>query len=319
MNKRITVFLLTLALAVGCSIGAFAASFKDVKDPSWYSESVNYVVEKGYMAGMSKDNFAPNGLVTRAQLTQILYAAENKPEVSGTSSFSDVPSTGKWYSSAILWGANNKIVAGYPDKTFRPNQAVTREQLVSVMYKYAIYHNYAEESDGGAMGLAGFPDGDKVASYARPGMLWAVQNGIISGTDKGLEPQGYATRAQMAVIIRAFMTNIVDKQSGSDDDSKDDEKKDDGEEPAPSPSVKPDDPDKDEPAPSPSVKPDDPDDEPAPSPSVKPDDPSEDEGPLVPADSGSGGGNGDGSGGGNGGGSHGSSSGGEDEGPLVRA
>lgn len=280
MKRKLTVFLLILALAVGCSVGAFAASFKDVKDPSWYSDAVNFVVEKGFMAGMSKDTFGPDGLVTRAQLTQILYAAEEKPEATGTSSFTDVPTKGKWYSDAVLWGAANKIVAGYPDKTFRPNQAVTREQLVSVLYKYAIFKEYAEEMDGGAMGLAGFPDGDKVASYARPGMLWAVTNSIISGTNKGLEPQGFATRAQMAVIIRAFVTNVVEKQSGSEDDPKEDE----GEEPAPSPSVKPDDPSEDEPAPSPSVKPDDPsEDDPSPSPSVKPDDPSEDEGPMVPA------------------------------------
>lgn len=298
MNRKLTVFLLTLALAVSCSVSVFASSFKDVKDPSWYSESVNYAVEKGYMAGMSSDTFAPNGLVTRAQLTQILFAAEGKPSVKAESSFTDVPSSGKWYSDAILWGAENKIVAGYPDKTFRPNQPVTREQLVSVIYKYAIFKELAEETDGGAMGLAGFPDGDKVASYARPGMLWAVHNGIISGTNKGLEPQGVATRAQMAVIIRAYVTNIVDKQSGSEDDPKEDEEKE-GEEPAPSPSVKPD---------------DSSEEEPAPSPSVKPDEPEEDEGPVVPAEPGNSGGNGQGNGNGQGG-----NSAGEDEGPMVPA
>lgn len=238
MNRKLTVFLLTAAMMVSCSVSVFAASFKDVKDPSWYSESVNYVVEKGYMAGMSEEIFAPDTLVTRAQLTQILYAAENKPDVTGKSVFTDVPTTGKWYSNAILWGADSQIVAGYPDKTFRPNQAVTREQLVSVMYKYAIYKGYTEQSDGDKTVLAGFNDASQVAAYALPGMSWAVKNGIISGTQIGLEPKGYATRAQMAVIIRAFMTKVADAQK----------------------------------------------DEPAPSPSVKPDDSSEDEGPIAPAE-----------------------------------
>ena len=242
MNRKISVFLLSLVLAVSCSVSVLASSFTDVKDPSWYSESVNYVVEKGYMAGMSETIFSPNTMITRAQLTQILYAAEGKPEAKGESTFSDVPSTGKWYSSAILWGVANSIVAGYPDKTFRPNQAVTREQLVSVMYKYAIYKKYAEQKDGGAMGLAGFPDGDKVADFARPGMLWAVQSGIISGTKIGLEPKGFATRAQMAVIIRAFMTKVAEPSSEGDEDEE-----------QPVPSEKPD-------KPSPSVNPSTPDD-----------------------------------------------------------
>lgn len=250
MNRKLVTVLLTLALAVSCSVSVFAASFKDVKDPSWYSESVNYVVKEGYMAGMSEDTFAPNGLVTRAQLTQILFAAEGKPEVKGESSFTDVPSTGKWYSSAILWGAKNAIVAGYPDKTFRPNQAVTREQLVSVMYKYAIFKEYAEANDGGAMGLAGYSDADQVASYARPGMLWAVQNKIVSGTNVGLEPKGFATRAQMAVIIKAFMTNVAKGEETPDDSKNEDESgenKDGNEDPAdPSPSVNPSAPSEDE-------------------------------------------------------------------------
>ena len=74
VNRKLVTVLLTLAMAVSCSASVFAASFQDVKDPSWYSEAVNYVVKEGYMAGMSEDTFAPNGLVTRAQLTQILYA-----------------------------------------------------------------------------------------------------------------------------------------------------------------------------------------------------------------------------------------------------
>ena len=225
MKRKIPVFILTLCLAFSCSVGALAATFKDVKDPSWYSDSVTYAVDNGYMAGMGHDLFAPSGLVTRAQLTQILYAAEGKPETDLQTPFVDVPTDGKWYSDAVLWGADNKIVAGYPDKAFRPNQPVTREQLVSVIYKYAIYKKYAEENDGGAMGLAGFSDGSTVASYARPGMIWAVQNGIISGTKVGLEPKGNATRAQMAVIIRAFMTKVANQDPKEDEPAPSDETK----------------------------------------------------------------------------------------------
>lgn len=202
-------------------MSALASGFKDVKAPSWYSNSVSYAVENGYMAGMGNDMFAPEGLVTRAQLTQILYATEEKPEVKEVSPFTDIPTSGKWYSSAVLWGAEKGIVAGYPDKAFRPNQPVTREQLVSVMYKYAAFKKYIDKNDSGAMGLAGFSDADKVANYARPGMLWAVQNGIISGTKIGLEPKGVATRAQMAVIIHAFITKVAEPAKDSNNSGKD--------------------------------------------------------------------------------------------------
>ena len=210
MKKHILSLLVATAF-VFCSllqVGA-ATVFRDVKDPSWYSESVQYVVSHGYMTGVGNDQFSPDTSVTRAQLVQILYAAEKKPSHRENARFSDVPVTGKWYSSAVYWGAEHKIVAGYPDQTFRPDQAVSREQLVSVLYKYAVYKEKATENDGAAMGLAGFKDHDQVADYARPGMLWAVQNGIIAGTKIGLEPKSPATRAQMAVIIRALMERII--------------------------------------------------------------------------------------------------------------
>ena len=253
MYRKLTVFILITALAVCCAFGALASSFTDVKDPSWYSSSVDYVVEHGYMEGVGNHLFAPNTLVTRAQLTQILYAAESKPEVDSVSPFTDVPSIGKWYSSAVIWGAKEKLVAGYPDKSFRPNQAVTREQLVSVMYKYAQFKNFEKASDGGAMGLAGYPDEDQIASYARPAMLWAVQKGIISGTNIGLEPKGPATRAQMAVIIRAFMTKYSDAEPSE------------GEDDSPAPSEKP----------APSTDP---------APSISPNPSEEDETPITPSE-----------------------------------
>ena len=179
--------------------------FKDVpKSGKWYSEAVSYAAQKGYMTGTGDNNFDPNGKVTRAQIAQILYAAEGKPTSFGNASFADVPNN-KWYSKAVIWAANSGIVSGYPDKTFRPNVEITREQMVAIMYKYTQMKGYDDAQNGD---LSKFGDQNKISKYAIPGMKWAVGHGVISGTNKGIEPKGNATRAQVAVILQSYDKNV---------------------------------------------------------------------------------------------------------------
>ena len=171
----------------------------------WYSEAVYYADEKGYMKGTGNNMFEPQKPVTRAQIAQILYARDEKPEVKEKAKFSDVPEK-QWYTDAVAWAASKQIVAGYPDNTFKPDKAVSREELAVMLYKYEMTKKETMKHTSDV--LAKFKDADKVQSYAVTAMEWAVANKLIGGTDKGLEPQGTATRAQIAVILMAYDKNI---------------------------------------------------------------------------------------------------------------
>lgn len=157
------------------------------------------------------DKSSPNGVVTRAQLVQILYAMENKPEVKADM-FSDVKK-GKWFWAAVNWAAANGIVSGYENGKFGPNDAVTRQQMIAILYQYAKETGANIASKGN---LAQFRDAGLLSNYAVAPMKWAVGNGIISGTKVGLEPKSSGTRAQLAVIIKSLKENVLDALSGKD-------------------------------------------------------------------------------------------------------
>ena len=183
-----------------------SASYADVNKDSghWTHLPIDYVLQKGYMQGVSEGEFAPNGTVTRAQIVQMLYAKEGKPAVSGARKFRDVAG-GKWYANAVEWASTKGVVAGYSDGTFKPEQAVTREQLVTIMYAYARYQGKDLTPSGR---LSGFSDAESVSNYAKTPMQWAIGKKIISGMGSGLEPQGRSTRAQIAVILKAYDQNV---------------------------------------------------------------------------------------------------------------
>lgn len=234
--KRFSAAIFSFIIIMATITPAFAeTTFKDVKEPSWYSDAVEYVVESGMMTGVGDNQFDPNGMVTRAQVVQILYAKEGKPKVMGTGRFLDVPSN-KWYTNAIQWSNSHGIVAGYPDQTFRPDQTVTREQLVLILYQYARFKGLdISTGTDGALRMEKYADQNQVSAYAKTAVAWALEKGIISGTDNGIEPKGTANRAQMAVIIRAFCENIEKPHSrtaenDSDDPVKSEETLEDGEE-----------------------------------------------------------------------------------------
>ena len=156
------------------------------------------------MAGISENQFSPSGTVTRGTIAQILYAAEGKPAVTKDNQFRDVASN-QWYAQAVNWAAEKKLVAGYGNGKFGPNDPVTRQQMVAIMYQYAKMKGYDTAASGD---LNGFADRNQVSSWAHDPLKWAVGHTVISGTGHGIEPNGTATRAQIAVILQAFDKNV---------------------------------------------------------------------------------------------------------------
>ena len=181
--------------------------FTDVKTGDWFYEAVQYVYDKGMMTGVSADRFAPASTTTRGMIVTILYRLENEPAVSGDLPFTDVE-RGAWYANAVAWAAANDIVNGTSATTFAPNSPITREQMATMLYRFAQYKGM--DAVTLQENLTGYPDGDQVSDYAIPAMNWAVGQGLIAGMENGtLVPQGSATRAQVATILMRFCENIM--------------------------------------------------------------------------------------------------------------
>lgn len=178
------------------------ASFTDVPDyTNWAHAGIDWAYENGVMAGIGDNQFDPNGLVTRAQTVQVLYALYGKPSVTYSNAFSDVPS-GKWYTNAVIWAADSGVAAGYSDGTFRPNDTVTRQQFAAFLYRYASYtgRDVSAQTD-----LSAFTDAGEISSYAVTSLSWANAEGYIKGSSTTtLNPKGTTTRAQMAAILMRY-------------------------------------------------------------------------------------------------------------------
>lgn len=177
-------------------------NFTDVKESDWFYKGVEYVVDKGIMSGVSENEFAPSGKLTRAMLVQMLYNMESRPACDAENAFMDVP-VGQWYTDAVIWANDEKIVSGMGDGLFAPNMEITREQMVAMLYNYAKYKGYDVTASAD---LSAFADTASVSAWAQPAMQWAVAEGYISGMgDNQLAPQGTATRAEIASVIMRFM------------------------------------------------------------------------------------------------------------------
>ena len=118
--------------------------FDDVPEGKWFSDAVYYCRDKGYMAGKGNNKFDPDGTVTRGTITQVLFAMEGKPKVAKTAEFKDVAS-GQWYADSVNWAASIGIVAGYSKDKFGPNDPITRQQLVAILYQFSKYKKYDVE------------------------------------------------------------------------------------------------------------------------------------------------------------------------------
>lgn len=188
-------------------IGMTRDAFQDVPDDAWYASYVYDIVDKGIMAGISSTEFQPDGQMTRAQAAQILYTMAGSPAVNTATRFNDV-FPGQWHYNPITWCTSSGVMAGYSSGDFLPDAAITRQQMVSVLYKYTtkILKDPASERDG----LEFFADRDSISSYARTSMQWAVARGIISGTRENgqltIQPQGVVSRAQMAIMLSSMLS-----------------------------------------------------------------------------------------------------------------
>ena len=183
--------------------------FTDVTK-NWAYPGIQYCVTHGIMGGMGDGTFAPTGTTTRAQIVQILYNLEGTPAVSGTTPFTDL--TANWYKPAILWAYQNNVVAGTSPTTFAPDQPVTREQIAVILTQY-MFHVLKMERTWTPADLSTFPDGAQVSGWAKEAVQDAVALGLINGTkapdDKVyLDPQGSATRQQVATILMNFCQNV---------------------------------------------------------------------------------------------------------------
>ena len=175
--------------------------FKDVKTTDWFYEDVAYVYNNDIMNGTAADKFEPNSTLTRAMVVTMLYRIEGEPSVSYSGTFKDVTKN-QWYTEAVEWAAKNNIVNGFDANTFGPSRAITREQLAAILYRYASYKKL-DTSHGSS--LSKFYDSDKVSSYAKDALEWAVYEGIMNGEAGNLKPTGTATRAQAAAMFHRFL------------------------------------------------------------------------------------------------------------------
>lgn len=179
--------------------------FTDVKPTDWFHTAVSHVYSEGLMAGISDTAFAPNLVTTRGMVVTILHNMEGRPAASGVT-FDDVPSD-QYYAQPVVWAAANGIVSGYGDSRFGPNDPITREQMASILYRYAVYKGYDTTTQAD---LSVFTDGDQVSSYAMEPLSWANSKGLINGVgNQLLNPRGSATRAEVASILMQFCKTVA--------------------------------------------------------------------------------------------------------------
>ena len=183
--------------------------FTDVSEKDWFYNDAMFVYKNGLMLGTSKTLFSPHGTVTRGMMATILWRMEGSLAPKGENSFTDVEA-GRWYADAITWATENGIFAGYSKDKFGPDDPITREQLTAIFYRYADYKGYKLTVTGN---LDKFEDADKITDYAKTVMQWAVGNGLIKGkAETLLDPQGTATRAEIAAMLHRFVENTKPMQ-----------------------------------------------------------------------------------------------------------
>ena len=183
------------------------AAFTDLDPTLWYHDGIHFCLDNGMMNGVGGNKFDPNGTTSRAMIVTILYRMENEPKVTGENPFTDVED-GKWYTNAVLWAAENKIVEGYGNGKFKPNDDITREQLATILYRYA--QSKGQGFTGAWMFLLDYPDASEISSWADEAMHWCVMNEIINGKDGKLVPGGDASRAEAATMLMRYCTKIAE-------------------------------------------------------------------------------------------------------------
>lgn len=202
MKKRLTALLCSLTLLLTT---AFAAEnslpYSDVSPEDWFADAVAEMTAGGYMTGTKENTFSPHAPVTRATVVTVLWRLTGSPEASVETPFPDA--VGTWYETAAAWGKALGIATGYSDGTFGGDDLVSREQLATFIHRYG-YH-MGHPTAQGALGL--FDDANTISDWALEPMACAVGMGILQGNSEGLlDPQGTASRASLAVMLRRYLT-----------------------------------------------------------------------------------------------------------------
>ena len=185
------------------------ADFADVAADAWYADAVQYVYENGMMSGTSETTFSPDLTTTRGMIVTILYRLEGSPDLSNENlgyPYADVDANA-YYADAVYWARQNGIVSGMSAEQFAPNNAITREQMAAILYRYAQFKGYDVSAKAD---LSVYTDAAQVSAYATDAMAWANGAQLITGTSQAtLTPAGNATRAQVATILMRFCENIA--------------------------------------------------------------------------------------------------------------
>lgn len=201
--KRQLISILCAA-AITCSAGATnVADFSDVRPSDWYCDAVNYVFENGLMNGTSDTVFSPNATTSRGMIVTILYRLAGSPDLPESNwgyPYADVD-VAAYYSTPVYWARMNDLVTGYSDTQFGPDDAITREQMAAILYRYAENLELDTDTDFIPDKYYDFPDYKTVSRYAANAMSWCVNKGIINGSNGKLNPQGTATRAEVATML----------------------------------------------------------------------------------------------------------------------
>lgn len=201
--RRFTAMLLVLASLMGLCTVAFAAKSFDYDDyapTDWFFRYVEKATDAGWMNGVGEKQFHPNGTLNRAMFVTILHRIAGTPAPGKTAGFSDVVK-GSWYENAVNWAAENGVVTGYADGRFGITDPLTREQMATILYRWAGKQGKDVSKKGD---LTAFTDKGEISSYAADAFAWAVDTGIITGAGGLLTPKGTSTRAQAATVLVRF-------------------------------------------------------------------------------------------------------------------
>ena len=183
--------------------GEWKNPFTDVKENDWFYDSVKYVYENDLMKGISNTEFAPDSDVTRAMFVTVIYRMENEPQT-GKCAFTDVES-GSYYENAVAWANENGIVSGISEECFAPNEPITREQMVAIIYRYAAFKGY----DITTSSNTSYTDNDNISDYAKDAVIWAAEKSVMTGnTDGSFAPKANTTRAQVASVFMRMVENL---------------------------------------------------------------------------------------------------------------
>ncbi len=207
MKKILSViFAMIMTLSCITAISAASSGFSDVGADRWSASAIKYAVDRGYMNGVGDGKFDPTGSLTRAMVATVLWRREGAPAPTAPSGFVDVPA-GAWYADAVAWAKQTGVVNGMTETTFAPNAFITREQLATMLFRFS---STAPVSVPERADLTPFADDEKTSAWARESLEWAVEAGLINGTDGNrLLPSGNATREQFAAIIERYDDTFI--------------------------------------------------------------------------------------------------------------